>query len=96
MSRETIEKILNDPNSNPALKKVAQEKLALLNLVQKSAEGDNTATLLLRLGESLDRMQPIPMPVSGVSGISKEEVEKLVKEAKWHLSLLDWLNCKNQ
>jgi len=81
MSRETIEKILNDPNSNPALKKVAQEKLALLNLSQKAAEGDNTATLLLRLGESLDRMQPIPMPVSGVSGITKEEVEKLVKEA---------------
>lgn len=80
-NREEIEKILSDPNVNPALKAIAQQKLDIINLTEKSAEGNETATVLLSIANILAAQKSSALPASGVSGISKEEVDKLVKEA---------------
>jgi len=80
-NREEIEKILSDPNTNPALKALAQQKLNIINLAEKSAEGDKTATVLLSIAKILETQKPTAIPASGISGISREEVDKLVKEA---------------
>ena len=52
-NREEIEKILSDPNVNPALKAIAQQKLDIINLTEKSAEGNETATVLLSIANIL-------------------------------------------
>jgi hypothetical protein len=80
-NREEIEKILSDPSVNPALKAIAQQKLDVINLTEKSAEGDDTATVLLSIAKILEAQKPSALPASGVSGISRDEVNKLVKEA---------------
>ena len=76
-NREEIEKILSDPNVNPALKAIAQQKLDIINLTEKSAEGNETATVLLSIANILAAQKSSALPASGVSGISKEEVDKL-------------------
>jgi hypothetical protein len=80
-NREELERIINDPKSNPALKELAEQKLNLLELREKSAEGDKTAPLILALAEAMEKMQPVTIASTGTGGISKQEVEKLVKEA---------------
>lgn len=81
MTREEIEQILKDPNANPALKAIAQKKLNDLTLLEKSVEGDPTALVLKEIKDILELEKGKALPKAGISGISREEVDKLVKEA---------------
>lgn len=81
MTREEIEEILNDPSSNPALKAIAEKKLNDLNVLQKSVEGDPTALVLKEIRDILESEKGKALPKAGIAGISREEVDKLVKEA---------------
>jgi cobaltochelatase CobS len=50
-------------------------------MLEKSAEGDKTAPLILALTNAMDKMQPATLSSAVGTSVSKEEVEKLVKDA---------------
>ena len=80
-SKEEYQRLINDPETNPALKQLAQTKLYNLEMLEKSAEGDKTAPLILALTNAMDKMQPVTLSSAVGTSVSKEEVEKLVKDA---------------
>jgi hypothetical protein len=80
-SKEEYQRLINDPETNPALKQLAQTKLYNLEMLEKSAEGDKTAPLILALTNAMDKMQPATLSSAVGTSVSKEEVEKLVKDA---------------
>jgi hypothetical protein len=80
-SKEEYQRLINDPATNPALKQLAETKLNNLELLEKSAQGDKTAPLILALAEAMEKMQPVTLSGGLGSAISKDEVEKLVSDA---------------
>lgn len=80
-SKEEYQRLINDPETNPALKQLAQTKLYNLEMLEKSAEGDKTAPLILALTNAMEKMQPVTLSSAVGTSVSKEEVEKLVKDA---------------
>ena len=80
-SKEEYQRLINDPATNPALKQLAETKLNNLELLEKSAQGDKTAPLILALAEAMEKMQPVVLSGGVGSAISKDEVEKLVSDA---------------
>ena len=80
-SKEEYQRLINDPATNPALKQLAETKLNNLELLEKSAQGDKTAPLLLALLAGIEKMQPVTLSGGVGSAISKDEVEKLVSDA---------------
>jgi cobaltochelatase CobS len=80
-NKEEYQRLINDPATNPALKQLAETKLYNLQMLEKSAEGDKTAPLILALAEAMEKMQPVTLTSAVGTSVSKEEVEKLVKEA---------------
>lgn len=80
-SKEEYQRLINDPATNPALKQLVETKLNNLELLEKSAQGDKTAPLILALAEAMEKMQPITLSGGVGSAISKDEVEKLVSDA---------------
>jgi flagellar biosynthesis GTPase FlhF len=80
-SKEEYQRLINDPATNPALKQLAEAKLNNLELLEKSAQGDKTAPLLLTLLAGIEKMQPVTLAGGVGSAISKDEVEKLVSDA---------------
>jgi hypothetical protein len=79
-TKEELESIINDPKTPEGVKELTRQKLTKLTLQEKSAEGDQLATMLSQLAKALEVMER-PMPTSGISGINKEEVRKLISEA---------------
>lgn len=79
-TRQELESIINDPKTSEAVKTIAQQKLNTLLLQEKSMEGDQLATMLFQLSKAIETMER-PMPTSGVSGIDKDEVKRLITEA---------------
>jgi cobaltochelatase CobS len=80
-NKEEYQRLINDPATNPALKQLAETKLYNLQMLEKSAEGDKTAPLILALAEAMEKMQPVTLTSAVGTSVSKEEVEKLVKDA---------------
>jgi hypothetical protein len=80
-SKEEYQRLINDPATNPALKQLAQQKLNALELLESSAQGNETASLVLVLKEAMEKMQPVTLSGGLGSAISKDEVEKLVSDA---------------
>ena len=80
-SKEEYQRLINDPATNPALKQLAETKLNNLELLEKSAQGDKTAPLLLALLAGIEKMQPVTLSGGVGTAISKDEVEKLVSDA---------------
>lgn len=80
-SKEEYLRLINDPATNPALKQLVETKLNNLELLEKSAQGDKTAPLILALSEAMEKMQPVTLTNAVGTSVSKEEVEKLVSEA---------------
>jgi cobaltochelatase CobS len=80
-SKEEYQRLINDPATNPALKQLAETKLNNLELLEKSAQGDKTAPLLLALLAGIEKMQPVTLSSGVGTAISKDEVEKLVSDA---------------
>ena len=80
-NKEEYQRLINDPATNPALKQLAETKLYNLQMLEKSAEGDKTAPLILALAEAMEKMQPVALTSAVGTSVSKEEVEKLVKDA---------------
>jgi cobaltochelatase CobS len=80
-NKEEYQRLINDPATNPALKQLAETKLYNLQMLEKSAEGDKTAPLILALAEAMEKMQPVTLTSAIGTSVSKEEVEKLVKDA---------------
>lgn len=80
-SKEEYQRLINDPATNPALKQLAQQKLNALELLESSAQGNETASLILALKEAMEKTQPVTLASGVGSAISKDEVEKLVSDA---------------
>lgn len=80
-SKEEYQRLINDPATNPALKQLAETKLFNLEMIEKSSEGDKTAPLIVALSQAMEKMQPVTLTSAVGTSVSKEEVEKLVKDA---------------
>jgi cobaltochelatase CobS len=81
---QTLQELENDLAStqNPRYKDLISAKIQKLKMLEKSATGDNVATMLLALKDVLD--STVSKPVNsggGGASISKQEVENLLKDA---------------
>ena len=93
-NKEEYQRLINDPATNPALKQLAETKLYNLQMLEKSAEGDKTAPLILALAEAMEKMQPVTLTSAVGTSVSKEEVEKRMMhqiEESLKMKLCDWV-----
>jgi len=80
-TREELEKIVSRKDVNPAFKAVAQAELQKLDLQTQAGDGDELAQALLAVKEAMDTFKRTNTGGGGGGDISREEVERMLKEA---------------
>ena len=79
MTREQYEKIIAE-TGNEQIKKMAQAELQKLDMIEKAAEGDTLSKALLTLKDVVDKYKPTAGGTSGGAGVSRQEVEEMLKQ----------------
>lgn len=78
MDKEKLEKIIST-TKDENVKRMAQAELQKLELQAQAAGGDELSKVLLALKETVDTYKRTPQ--TGGAGVSKDEVERMVREA---------------
>ena len=67
--------------TSPKYRDIILADIQKVKMLEKSATGDNVATMLLALKDVLDSTKRTPVVAGGGASISKQEVETLLKDA---------------